>query len=234
MFWKAWNPNQQAMPAAATRPKTSSARRAMASARQMHDHSRASARPAPSRPSSSPATVKTKSVCCSGTKPGAGLRAVEEALPEQPAVADRDPGLLDVVAGAAGVEVGVDEGQEPVHLVGLRASRRRRRRGSGDPAADAAGASHRRGAPETARTPNTVAESTSIVPRSGWSRISTAGTPAISQHQQARRANRPRRRQRPSARSASTSAMPMTTASFANSDGWMDRPSRPAARTASR
>ena len=28
MFWNAWKPNQQAMPAAATRPNTSSARRA--------------------------------------------------------------------------------------------------------------------------------------------------------------------------------------------------------------
>ena len=33
-----------------------------------------------------------------------------------------------------------------------------------------------------------------------------------------------RHRQRPSARSASTSAMPMTTASLANSEGWIDRP----------
>ena len=31
-------------------------------------------------------------------------------------------------------------------------------------------------------------------------------------------------RQRPSARSATTSAIPITTASFANSDGWIDRP----------
>ncbi len=69
MFWKAWKPNQQAMPAAATRPKTSSAWRAMTRARQMTRDSSAISRPAPSSPSSSPATVKTKSVCCSGTKP---------------------------------------------------------------------------------------------------------------------------------------------------------------------
>ena len=42
-----------------------------------------------------------------GHEPGLGLGAVEEPLPEQAAVADRDPGLLGVVAGAAGVEVGL-------------------------------------------------------------------------------------------------------------------------------
>ena len=37
MFWKAWKPNQQAMPAAAMRPNTSSVSAEIASARQMHD-----------------------------------------------------------------------------------------------------------------------------------------------------------------------------------------------------
>ena len=145
MFWKAWKPNQQAMPAAASRPKTSSVRAAIASARQMTMPSSAISRPAPTRPSSSPATVKTKSVCCSGTKPGAGLRAVEEPLAEEAAVADRDPGLLDVVAGAARVEVGVGEGQEAVDLVLLeeaaarpRRPRPRRRRRRAAPASAAA------------------------------------------------------------------------------------------------
>ena len=50
--------------------------------------------PAPTKPSSSPATVKTKSVCCSGTNLPVGLRAVEQPLAEQAAGADRDPGLL--------------------------------------------------------------------------------------------------------------------------------------------
>ena len=58
-----------------------------------------------------------------GHEAGAGLRAVEEPLAEQPAVADRDPGLLDVVAGAARVEVGVREREEPVHLVLLQQAR---------------------------------------------------------------------------------------------------------------
>ena len=83
-FWKAWKPNQQAMPAAATRPNTSSARGGDRQRPPDH-HRRAAAisRPAPTRPSSSPATVKTKSVCCSGTKPGPGLGAVEETLAER-------------------------------------------------------------------------------------------------------------------------------------------------------
>ena len=38
MFWNAWKPNQHAMPAAQTRPKTSSARRAMTRARQITTH----------------------------------------------------------------------------------------------------------------------------------------------------------------------------------------------------
>ena len=138
-----------------------------------------SAAPAPSRPSSSPATVNTKSVCCSGTKPGAGLRAVEEPLAEEAAVADRDPGLLDVVAGAARVEVGVGEGEEAVELVLLEEAARdggdRGGHAAARPAAPASGAVRRR----SATTPSTVADSTSMVPRSGWSRISTAGTPAI-------------------------------------------------------
>ena len=51
----------------------------------------------------------------------------------------------------------------------------------------------------------------------------TAGTPAITSIRST--SSEPtRRRQRPSERSASTSAMPMTTASFANSDGWIERP----------
>ena len=69
MFWNAWKPNQQAIPAAATRPNTSSARRAISSARQSTSASSAITTPAPTRPSSSPATVNTKSVCCSGTNP---------------------------------------------------------------------------------------------------------------------------------------------------------------------
>ena len=84
MFWKAWKPNQQAMPAAQTRPKTSSARRAMTRARQMTTASRAIRTPAPSRPSSSPATVKTKSVCCSGTKPARVCEPSNSPWPNRP------------------------------------------------------------------------------------------------------------------------------------------------------
>ena len=69
MFWKAWKPSQQAMPAAPIRPKTSSAREAMTSARHTSTPSSRISSPEPTSPSSSPATVKTKSVCCSGTNP---------------------------------------------------------------------------------------------------------------------------------------------------------------------
>ena len=84
-------------------------------------------------------------------------------------------------------------------------------------------ASQRRGAPETASTPTTVAVSTSIVPRSGWSRISTAGTAAISSISTT--STSPTwGRQRPAARCASTRLIPMMTASLANSAGCTDIP----------
>ena len=83
-FWKAWKPNQQAMPAAATRPKTSSVRVAIARARQMTTPSSTTTSPAPSRPSSSPATVKTKSVCCSGTKPERVCEPLKRPWPKRP------------------------------------------------------------------------------------------------------------------------------------------------------
>ena len=83
--------------------------------------------------------------------------------------------------------------------------------------------SQRRAAPATASTPKTVAESTSIVPRSGWSRISAAGTPAMTSIPSTSGVLTPRRH-RPSLRSATSRAMPITTASLANSDGWIDMP----------
>ena len=69
MFWNAWKPNQQAIPAPARRPNMSSARAAMRIARQSSTKNSTISAAAPTSPSSSPATVKTKSVCCSGTKP---------------------------------------------------------------------------------------------------------------------------------------------------------------------
>ena len=224
MFWKAWKPSQQAMPAAAIRPKTSSAREAMTSARQITTASSAISRPAPTRPSSSPATVKTKSVCCSGTKPDRVCEPSNEPLAEQPAVADRDPGLLGVVAGAARVEVGVGEGQEPVDLVVLRAAPAAHREHGGRDArrrraAPASAAGRRRRPARRRRSRRAPA----------WCRGRAAagsappGRPAISSISVTSTQSTVRRR-RPSARSATTSAMPMTTASLANSAGWMDMP----------
>ena len=83
-FWNAWKPNQQAMPAAATRPKTSSVCRAMARARQITMPISAISTPAPTRPSSSPATVKMKSVCCSGTKPARVCEPWKRPCPKRP------------------------------------------------------------------------------------------------------------------------------------------------------
>ena len=83
-FWNAWKPNQQAIPAAATRPKTSSVAHAMASARQMTTPSSPIRIADPTRPSSSPATVKMKSVCCSGTKPARVCEPSKSPWPKSP------------------------------------------------------------------------------------------------------------------------------------------------------
>ena len=92
-----------------------------------------------------------------GDEAGPGLRALEQSLAEQAAVADRDARLLDVVAGAARVERRVDEGEEAVDLVGLEHAHRHRRDGADD-RAEAQPAEPARPAPATARTPKTVAD----------------------------------------------------------------------------
>ena len=117
MFWNAWKPNQQAIPAAATRPNTSSVAEAMASARQMTTPSSAIRIAGADQAELLAGHGEDEVGVLLGHEAGARLRAVEEPLAEQPAVADRDPGLLDVVAGTARVEVGVGEGEEPVDLV---------------------------------------------------------------------------------------------------------------------
>ena len=127
MFWKAWKPNQQAMPAAATRPNTSSVcardrqRPPDHHAEQRDQHAGADQAELLARDGEDEVGVLL------GHEARAGLGAVEEPLAEEPAVADRDPRLLDVVAGAARVEVGVGEGEEPVDLVLLEHAARRRR-----------------------------------------------------------------------------------------------------------
>ncbi len=125
-FWNAWKPNQQAMPAAASRPKTSSVRVAIASARQITSAEQRDQHAGAEQPELLPRHGEHEVGVLLGHEPGAGLRAVEQPLAEQPAVADRDPGLLDVVAGAARVEVGVGEREEPVDLVLLEDARRDR------------------------------------------------------------------------------------------------------------
>ena len=58
-----------------------------------------------------------KSVCFSGRKFSADWVPLHEALAEQPARADGDLGLGDVVAGAQRIAVGIEEGQHPLALV---------------------------------------------------------------------------------------------------------------------
>ena len=68
MFTKDWNANQIAMPEAISMPNRSSARAAMRNARTITMPSRTTMVIVPTKPSSSPATVKMKSVCWDGTR----------------------------------------------------------------------------------------------------------------------------------------------------------------------
>ena len=132
-----------------------------------------------------------------GHEAGPGLRAVEEPLAEQPAVADRDPRLLGVVAGAARVEVGVGERQEPVDLVVLEQPRRSPPTAAAATPPATSSASQRRGRTRRRRARRRRSRtSTSMVPRSGCSRISAAGMPAISEHQPTTSTQPTRRRRR--------------------------------------
>ena len=67
MFSNIWKVNQQTIPVATSRPNRSSARSAIRHARHSTTPSSTMIAAAPTKPSSSPATVKMKSVCCSGT-----------------------------------------------------------------------------------------------------------------------------------------------------------------------
>ncbi len=68
-FSNTWKPIMQRTPTHIRRPTGSRASCAVRQIRQTIPASRSSRSPAPAKPSSSPATVKMKSVCCSGTEP---------------------------------------------------------------------------------------------------------------------------------------------------------------------
>ena len=110
MFWKAWKPNQQTIPAPASRPNMSSAGAAMRTARHSSTRNSAMMRRRPDQAELLARDREDEVGVLLGHEARLRLRAVEQALPEQPAVADRDPGLRGVVAGAARVERRVEEG----------------------------------------------------------------------------------------------------------------------------
>ena len=98
------------------------------SARRIRKPSSTTIPAAPTRPSSSPATEKTKSVCWNGMNPPWVCAALEQALAAEAAGADGDPDLPGLVADALRVGGGVGEGDQPVPLV-RREHRRRQRHG---------------------------------------------------------------------------------------------------------
>ena len=104
MFWKVWKANQQAMPAAATRPNMSSACMEMCSARHSTHREEQDQHAGADQAELLAGDGEDEVGVLLGHEARTGLRAVEETLPEQAAVADRDPRLGRVVAGTARVE----------------------------------------------------------------------------------------------------------------------------------
>ena len=176
-FWNAWKPNQHAIPAAATRPNTSSVCRAIERARQMTTASRAIRMPAPTRPASLPRHREDEVGALLGHEARSGLGAVEQSLAEQPAVADGDPGLLNVVAGPARVEVGIAKANRSTwYCLSRPGGHCRRREGHTGAGEQQQPAARRPGRREHAEDRRRQHQHRAEV---GWPMISTAGTPAI-------------------------------------------------------
>ena len=176
------------------------------------------------KPNCSPAALKMKSVCCSGTIPWLVLRAVEQALAEPTAVRDGDAGLEHVVAGALRVRIRMREIGETSQLVLGQHTGVDGERGPGHadhqqpdrPAGPHAGRKEQRRRPATATT---IAE-----PRSGWSMISPSG---MTDSPTASSTTRPRgcaSSGRPMPRCANSTASPTTRPSLAYSAGWISSP----------
>src|SRR5450755_2104252 len=73
----------------------------------------------PTKPSSSPATVKMKSVCCSGTKPPLVWAPWPSPTPSSPPRRHGDLGLGGAVTETARIYARIQKGGEPLQLVAL-------------------------------------------------------------------------------------------------------------------
>ena len=119
-FSNTWNTNIDRTPTQMRVPSGSRASWAVRQMRQAMIDSSASSVPAPMKPSSSPTAVKMKSVCCSGTMSRRVWVPLNEARAGEPAGADGDLGLLQVVRGAplgALLVLRLEERGEPALLV---------------------------------------------------------------------------------------------------------------------
>ena len=224
MLTKLWKANQQTTPAATSRPNGSGERDAIRRPAPQHRPEQGQQQRGAEQPELLPRDGEDEVGLLLGDEAPGGLGALEQALAEQPAGADGDARLVGVVADAARVELGVGEGGEPVDLVVVEhADLHRRRRRRATPATSSPPI-QRGGAPDTASTPSTMKTSTSTVPRSGCSMISAIGTAASASASSTSPSRGPRS---PSRTSASSIAMPTTSATFASSAGctWKPPPS---------
>ena len=116
------------MPAPASRPNMSSERAEIRRARQSNARKNSDQRGRPDQAELLACDREHEIGVLLGHETRLSLRPVEQALPEQPAVADRDPGLRGVVAGSARIVGRVEEGREAVQLITVQHAELRRRR----------------------------------------------------------------------------------------------------------
>ena len=218
MLTKLWKANQQTMPAARRVPNGSSAQRDPQAAPQHDAEQGEQPRRRREGPSSSPATVKMKSVCCSGTKRPAVC--VPSNRPSPRARRSRwrcAPGWC-CSRRRAGRRSGWRRRRtgRPGSRRARRAARSRSRQHAGEDQAERSSAWRTR----HGEHPSRMKTKTIMVPRSGCSMISAIGT---------RRAAAPAdvavaRAALAVAGSASSIAMRTTRATLANSDGCTWKP----------
>ena len=187
MLTKLWNANQQTTPAATSRPNGVGRHGAIRSPRQSTTPSSTMIAAPPTKPELLPRDGEDEVGLLLGDELPVGLAALEQPLAEQPAGADRDPGLRRCCSRRPGGSlVRVRERGEPGHLVGLEQAAADQRPNAGQRRRPATSpATQRVGAPDTASTPRIDEDAAPcVVPKSGCSMTSAHRHRGQRQHQQ--------------------------------------------------